>query len=186
MDNQATPPVPPIEIKPETGGSRKKIIIISAIAGALIVAAVLVWFFVFYSPEGAWIKSGTLDEEIDLLLEPGYQEALDRNISGADKQFLYSLRGTFVKFEQGLLYLRIESSQDLDGEIFVEVEEKSGSISDEVKITKMSPDPDNPGAVLLESAGIGDISKSDKIEIRAYQNLYAADEFTIEEIDILY
>ena len=124
-------------------------------------------------------------EDSDLLYE-GSREALERNIAGTDRQHLYSQRGTFVRIENSILYYRVENTTIADGETYVDLTERAGTLSADVTVTSFSPDPNNPASVVSRTISVNDIRPSALIEVRTYQNILATDDFTIEEISVVY
>lgn len=156
----------------------------------LIVAASAVGAFIYLRPSPQTPDQGgfeIIDPDLDLPFNPeGSREALQRNIEGTDRQFLYSQRGTFIRLENDLIYFRVENSTETDVGIYVNVTERAGKLAPNISITSFIPDANDPSAALSRPATIQDIRPSDIIVVRTYQNILATDDFTIEEIDIIY
>lgn len=175
----------PLDIQPAAPSKRIWPIVFVVL---LVVVIGVVAVVVLRSPEDS-ADQGVFEiiEDPSLLYNPeGDREALERNITGADRQFLYSQRGTFIRLENDLIYFRIENSTETDAGIYVNVTERAGKLAPNISITSFTPDPNDPSAVLSRPATIQDIRPSDIIVVRTYQNILATDDFTIEEIDIIY
>jgi len=179
MDN-TIPQAPPPELKPEKQGfklEKKYIIIAASLIVAVAVIAVVYFMFIRTSePDLLYDETAYLESFDD--------EALNRTLSGEDKQHIYSQNGKLLSIEGDALTFRIEIITEIDGENFVDFTDKTGKITDQTAIFKISSSPDDPVSLVVESATLSDIQISDEIDVRSFQNFLVLEEFDVHEIYI--
>ncbi len=158
MDNNRIPQISSIKFKLGKRGFKleRKYILIAALLIVATVAAMVVYFM--------FVRTS----------EPG----LDHT------KHIYSQNGKLLSIEGDLLTFRIETIARVDGENFANFEEKTGNITDQTAVFKISFDFDDPASLIVESVTLSDIKSSDKIDVRSFQNFLILEEFDIHEIYI--
>ncbi len=176
MDNEI-PQAPPAELKPEKQGFKleKKHILIAALLIVAIAATVVVYFMFVRTSEPELIDDAAY-------LESFSAGGLDRTLKGEDGQHIYAQNGKLLSIEGDLLTFRIETTGEEDGENYVNFEDKTGKITDQTAVFRIS---DDPTSVAVESVTLSDIQVSDEIDVRSFQNFLILEEFDIHEIYLL-
>jgi hypothetical protein len=155
--------------------------------GLIVLIAVAAVFLWLYQSRGgvATIETETLDEEEAyeefLNSDP---EALMRNLEGADKQHLYSIRGKVSAIEGRVIRFEIENFMIRDDKKFVVYEEMEGEITQDTSIEKFVSTEGSVDLVLIP-AKTSDIKIGSELEFYSYQNIFGIDRFIIEKLYIL-
>jgi hypothetical protein len=179
MDNEI-PQTSPAELKPEKQGfklERKYILMAALLIVAVAVTAVVYFMFIRTSEPDLLYDETAYLESFDA-------EALDRTLRGEDSQHIYSQNGKLLSIEGNSLTFRIETITEIDGINFVDFTDKTGKITNQTAIFKISSSPDDPVSLVVESATLSDIQISDEIDVRSFQNFLVLGEFDIHEIYI--
>ena len=178
MDN-TIPQTPPAELKPEKQGfklKKKQIIIAASLIVAITTTVVVYFVFVRTSEPDLYDDTAYLESFDD--------EALNRTLRGEDEQHIYSQNGKLLSIEGDLLTFRIETITEIDDINYVDFEDKTGNITNQTVVVRMSFGPDDSTPLVVEPATLSDIQVSDEIDVRSFQNFLILEEFNIHAIYI--
>jgi len=178
MDNEI-PQTPPTELKSKKQGFKleRKYILIAALLIVAIAATVVV-YFMFVRPPASELDDQAYLENLD-------GEAIQRTLEGADEQHLYSQNGELLSIEGNSLTFRIETIVRIDDINYANFEEKTGKITDQTVVFRISSDPNDPTSVTVDPITLSGLQISDGIDVRSYQNFLVLEEFNIHEIYLL-